>query len=157
MSEPVTEGTELGPLRVLPMARHARVERGNGLSPTQYAQLCMDCRRRRSSCSRPKLVPLFNESGKLVPTSHRWGHRHQRARLLPGFFCRRVQPGRAISALLTGVSQLRTRIMEMSTDAAGLSPLHSTPTRGRSPIAATLEAVARVPYGAHKHLVSGVL
>ena len=21
-----------------------------------------------------KLVPLFNESGKLVPTSHRWGH-----------------------------------------------------------------------------------
>jgi hypothetical protein len=52
------------------------------------AQLCMDCRRRSSSCCHPKLVPLFNESGKLVPTSHRWGHRHQRARLLPGFFYR---------------------------------------------------------------------
>jgi hypothetical protein len=34
----------------------------------------MDCRRRSSSCGLPKLVPLFNESGKLVPTSHRWGH-----------------------------------------------------------------------------------
>jgi len=22
----------------------------------------------------PKLFPLFNENGKLVPTSHRWGH-----------------------------------------------------------------------------------
>jgi len=29
------------------------------------------------SCGPPKLVPLFNESGKLVPTSHRWGHQHQ--------------------------------------------------------------------------------
>jgi len=34
----------------------------------------MNCRRRSSSCCHPKLVPLFNESGKLVPTSHRWGH-----------------------------------------------------------------------------------
>jgi hypothetical protein len=31
-------------------------------------------RARSSSCGHPKLVPLFNESGKLVPTSHRWGH-----------------------------------------------------------------------------------
>ena len=28
-------------------------------------------------CGPPKPVPLFNESGKLVPTSHRWGHHHQ--------------------------------------------------------------------------------
>jgi hypothetical protein len=27
-----------------------------------------------SSCGPPKLVPLFNESGKLVPTSRTWGH-----------------------------------------------------------------------------------
>ena len=52
----------------------------------QYAQLCMDCRRPSSSCGLPKLVPLFNESGKLVPTSRRWGRRHRRARLRPGFF-----------------------------------------------------------------------
>ena len=30
-----------------------------------------------SSYSDPKLLPLFNEGGKLVPTSHRWGHRHR--------------------------------------------------------------------------------
>jgi hypothetical protein len=34
----------------------------------------MDCRRRSPSCCHPKLVPFFNENGKLVPTSHRWGH-----------------------------------------------------------------------------------
>jgi len=34
-----------------------------------------------SSCCPPKLVPRFNESGKLVPTSRRWGHGHQRVRL----------------------------------------------------------------------------
>ena len=39
----VTQRTELGPLVALPTARHARVERGNRLSPTQHAQLCMDC------------------------------------------------------------------------------------------------------------------
>jgi hypothetical protein len=70
----MTNRTELGRSRTLPTARHARVERGIRLSPTQYAQLCMDCRRRSESCCRPKLVPLFNESGKLVPTSRRWGH-----------------------------------------------------------------------------------
>jgi hypothetical protein len=42
------------------------------------------------------------------------------ARLLPGFFYRRARPGRAILSLLTGVSQLRTRIMQMFADAAGL-------------------------------------
>jgi hypothetical protein len=75
----VTQRTEIGTLRALPTARHARVERGNRFSPTQYAQLCMDCRRRSSSCCPPKRVPLFNESGKLVPTSHRWGHNHSPA------------------------------------------------------------------------------
>jgi hypothetical protein len=40
MSERVTERTQLGPLRALPTARHARVEHGNRLSPMQYAQLC---------------------------------------------------------------------------------------------------------------------
>ena len=70
----VSQPTELGPLRALPTARHAQVDRGIRLSPAQYAQLRMDCRRRSSSCCHPKLVPLFNESGKLVPTSHRWGH-----------------------------------------------------------------------------------
>jgi len=54
--------------------------------PSPYAPLCLDCRRRSSSRYHPKLVPLFNESGKLVPTSHRWGHLHQRARLRPGLF-----------------------------------------------------------------------
>jgi hypothetical protein len=39
MSERVTERTQLGPLRALPTARHARVEHGNRLSPMQYAQL----------------------------------------------------------------------------------------------------------------------
>ncbi len=72
----VTQPTELGPLRTLPMARHAGVERGIGLSPGQHALPSIDCRRRSSSCCHPKLVPVFNESGKLVPTSRRWGH-HQ--------------------------------------------------------------------------------
>jgi hypothetical protein len=92
----VTERTELGPLRTLPMARHARAERGNRLSPAQRAQPSIDRRRRSSSIGPPKPVPLFNENGKLVPTLHRWGHRHQRARLWPGLFYRRVQPGRTI-------------------------------------------------------------
>jgi hypothetical protein len=70
----VAKRIELGPLRALRTARHARVDRGIRLSPAQCAQLCMDCRRRSSSCCHPKLVPLFNESGNLVPTSHRWGH-----------------------------------------------------------------------------------
>ena len=83
----VTQRTEFGPLVALPTARRARVEHGNRLSPTQSAQLCMDCSRRSSSCGSPKLVPLFNESGKLVPTSHRWGHQ-QEAWLRPGFFYR---------------------------------------------------------------------
>ena len=32
----------------------------------------------------PERVPLFNENGNLVPTSCRWGHRQERARLRPG-------------------------------------------------------------------------
>ena len=80
----VTQRTESGPSRASPTARHTRVERGMRLSPTQYAQLCMDCRRRSSSCCHPKLVPLFNESGKLVPTSRPWGHQ-RKARLRSGF------------------------------------------------------------------------
>jgi len=42
--------------------------------PSPYTQLRMDCRRRSSSCCHPKLIPICNESGKLVPTSRRWGH-----------------------------------------------------------------------------------
>ena len=81
------------------------------LSPPECAQLCITCRRRSASCCRPKLVPLFNESGKLVPTRHHWGHRHQRVRLWPVFCYRQARPGRTISSLLAAVSQSRTRIM----------------------------------------------
>lgn len=70
----VIKRTELGPLVALPTARHAGLKRGNRLSPVQSAQLCLDCRRRSSSRGHPQLVPLFNESGKSVPTSRRRGH-----------------------------------------------------------------------------------
>jgi len=53
-----------------------------GLSPT------------RSRRERPEPLPIPQEPHNRVPTSHRWGHRDQRARLRSGFFYRRVQPGK---------------------------------------------------------------
>ena len=112
----VTQRTELGPLVALPTARRARVEHGNRLSPTQYAQLCMDCSRRSSSCGSPKLVPLFNKSGKLVPTSRRWGHNHSPASAGRFYFflrgCRNCEHGSRRC--------LRTQQCKMSTDVAGV-------------------------------------
>ena len=95
------------------------------MSPTQYARLCMDCRARSSSCCHPKLVPLFNESGKLVPTSHRWGHNHSPASA--GLLLSPSPAGR-FYLCLRGCRNcehgsrkcLRTQQCKMSTDVAGV-------------------------------------
>lgn len=76
----------------------------------------------------------------MVPTSRTWGHRHQRARLRPGFFYRPAQPGRAISSLITGVSQLRTQIIEMSADAAGMLKSIQVPGNHMSALPVALDA-----------------
>ena len=112
-------------LRSLSKARHARVERTNWVSPTQYARLCMDCRARSSSCCHPKLVSLFNESGKLVPTSHRWGHNHSPASagllLSPSPAGRFYLCSRGCRNCEHGSRKcLRTQQCKMSTDAAGV-------------------------------------
>ena len=95
---------------------------GNRLSTMHYAQLCTDCRRRSPSCGPPKLVPLFNESGKLVPTSHRWGHHHcpasagsflcKRSPRIEGRSYRSPRPTGCVTILLSaqpGSDLLRTR------------------------------------------------
>ncbi len=44
---------------------------------------------------RPEPLPICEEPHNAVPTSHRWGHRHQRARLRPGFsIAERTRAGR---------------------------------------------------------------
>jgi len=88
-----TQRIELGPLGVLPTTRHARFALQQPPQPCAARAAVHGLRRRSSTWGPPKLVPLFNESRKLVPTSRRWGHRHHRARLRPGFFYRRAQRG----------------------------------------------------------------